>query len=184
LIKLCFRKLLGLTHNKTALKEEHRRVYPLQWLVWKGCVAELLVSDPLCFCARISYEQCFGSVMFIPDLGFFHPESRIWIFPSRILNPEPHHWIKNLSIFHPQKLLLSSRKYDARCLSGIWILDPDFFFHPGSRSLKKLWIPDPESVSPTLGTKGQVSSVPSCCLGNLVLLPCDISQRSDLQDFH
>jgi hypothetical protein len=26
--------------------------------------------------------------------------------------------------------------------------------------------------------------VPSCCLGNLVLLPCDISQRSDLQDFH
>jgi hypothetical protein len=60
---------------------------------------------------------------------------------SRI--PEPNFFIsysgsgsatKNLSVFNPKKLLLSSRKYDPKCLYRI-----RNFFHPGSVSRGQYW---------------------------------------------
>jgi hypothetical protein len=71
--------------------------------------------------------------MFIPDPGsdFFHPGSRIRIFPSRIR-------IKEFKYFNPKKGFLSSRKYDPGCSSRIRILTfyPSRIPDPGSRVQK------------------------------------------------
>jgi hypothetical protein len=47
---------------------------------------------------QLSYIQCCGSGMLIPDSTFFHPD--------------PGSASKNLSILTPKKWFLSSRKYD------------------------------------------------------------------------
>ncbi len=46
----------------------------------------------------ISKKQCCGSGIFIPDPSFFHPGSRIKIFPSQI----PQIRIKELKYFNPK----------------------------------------------------------------------------------
>jgi hypothetical protein len=64
-----------------------------------------------------------------PGYEFFHPGSQVKNIP------DPGSASKNLSIYNPKKLFLSSRKYD----SGIFIPDPDLdFFYPSR-------IPDPGS---------------------------------------
>jgi hypothetical protein len=68
--------------------------------------------------------------MFIPDLTFFHPGSRIRI--------------KEFKYFNPKKWFLCSRKYDPGCSSRILDPDPDF-----------LPIPDPGSM----GQKGTGSRI-------------------------
>jgi hypothetical protein len=78
-------------------------------------------------------NQCCGSGMFIPDLNFFHPGSRVKkILGSRIR-------IKIFKYFN-QKIVLSSRKYDPGCFSRIRIPDRDLDFlpilDPGSRGQK------------------------------------------------
>ncbi len=74
-------------------------------------------------------------------LRIVYPESRIPIFPSRILDPHSFHpgsriRIKEFKYFNSKKLFLSTWKYDLGCSSRIWIPDPDPEFLP---------IPDPES---------------------------------------
>jgi hypothetical protein len=92
------------------------------------------VKDPLPphWDKRAIYSNhCCGSRMFIPDLTFFHPGSRIRIFPSRIC-------IKEFKYFNPKKWFLSSRKYNPGYSSRI--PDPDPYFlpnpYPGSRGQK------------------------------------------------
>jgi hypothetical protein len=75
--------------------------------------------------------QCCGSGVFIPDPIFFHPGSRIRIFPSRIPDPK--------------KSFPSSRKYDPGCSSRIRIL---IFNHIPDTGVQKA--PDPGSGSATL----------------------------------
>jgi hypothetical protein len=73
-------------------------------------------------------------------IRIFHPESRIRIFSSWIEGKqESGSATKNLNIF-TLKLLLSSWKYDTRCLSRI---RPDFF-HPRSWGQKSRPDPDPQ----------------------------------------
>jgi hypothetical protein len=95
----------------------------------------------------ISYHQCCGSGMFIPDpRSDFFPS---WIldpgselFSSRI--PDPHQRM----YFSQKKWLLSSKKYDLGCSSRI--SDPAYgsclFTYPGSRiqGSKRHRIPDPD----------------------------------------
>ncbi len=81
---------------------------------------------------RMVPTQCCGSGVFIPDTGseltIQIPDSgskRSWNLGSASAS-------KNLSIFYPKKLFLSSRKYDPECSSRT--PNPDFF---------PLQIPDP-----------------------------------------
>ncbi len=83
-------------------------------------------------------SQCCWSGMFILDPGFSIPDTgsrvkKVTWSQNQIRNIE---LIKILSIFNPNKLLLSSRKDDMVCLS--WIPDPDFFHItiPGWRGQK------------------------------------------------
>ncbi len=90
-----------------------------------------------------------GCLSRIPDLTFFHPESRIRIvsipdpgselFPSRIR-------IKEFKYFNPKKWFLSSRKYDPGCSSRIRVPDPDFLPIPDPRSRGQK-VPDPGSAT-------------------------------------
>ncbi len=107
------------------------------------------------------FNQCCGSWMFIPDPGFEFFPSRIWIFPSRIQDPNFFHpgseffpsqigyriRIKKFKYFNPKKTVSK--------LSEIWsellfIPDPDPDFlpisDPGSRGQKGTGsrFPDPE----------------------------------------
>ncbi len=84
------------------------------------------VADPGCL-SRIR-------IFSILDSNFFHPGSRIRIFPSRI--PDPH---KRIEACNPRKVFLSSRKYDSGCSSRVPIFYPSRI--PGS---KRHWIPDPQ----------------------------------------
>ncbi len=78
LIKLCFRKLLGLTHNKTALKEEHRQVYPLPQMVG---MERLCIAKCERFRSSLFLRKNELRASSVADPGCL---SRIWIFPSRI----------------------------------------------------------------------------------------------------
>jgi hypothetical protein len=92
-IILYFRKLLGLSHNKTALKEEHRQVNPLG--------TTMIDMERLCrktgrlrsclFLCKNELRAVLRIRDVYPGCGIFHPESRIWIFPSRIPNPDPQY---------------------------------------------------------------------------------------------
>jgi hypothetical protein len=80
--------------------------------------------------------------MFIPDLTFFHPGSRI----RTVSIPDPGSSSKNLSILtpkKPKKWFLSSKKYDPGCSSRIRMLT---FSHPRFRiqGSKRHPIPDPD----------------------------------------
>jgi hypothetical protein len=76
--------------------------------------------------------------MFIPDLNFFHPGSR-----------------KEFKYFNPEKLFLSSRKYDPGCSSRTPDPDPDCLPipDPGVKKIPDPGVkkaPDPESGFATL----------------------------------
>ncbi len=61
----------------------------------------------------------------LEDLDFFHPKSRIWIFPSQISETDPQPWIdKEFKYCQPKKLLVSSPTFDPRCSSRIQFSDP------------------------------------------------------------
>jgi hypothetical protein len=81
-----------------------------------------------------------------PGSHFFHPGSRIRLFPSRIPDPNCFHpgsriRIKEFKYFNPKKWFLSSRKYDPGCSSRIRILTFYPSRIPGS---KRHPIPDPQ----------------------------------------
>ncbi len=78
------------------------------------------------------FVQCCGSGMFIPELNFFHPWSRIRIFPIPDPNFSHPGFATNSLRFHNQKMFSSSRNYDPGCSSRIRIL----IFYLS-------WIPDP-----------------------------------------
>jgi hypothetical protein len=69
-------------------------------------------------CQHSSSSADFGAGFLHPGATFYHPA-----------DPETQHWIDKY--FYPKQLLLSSRKYDPRCLCRI--PDPDFY-HPESGS--------------------------------------------------
>jgi hypothetical protein len=106
------------------------------------------------------HVQCCGSGMFFPDPTFFHPGSRIRIFPSRIR-------IKEFKYFNTKKWFLSSRKYDPGCSSRIPDPDPEVLFtHPGSRIQvsKRPRIPDPGvKKAPDPGSHCSCPRIPSRC---------------------
>ncbi len=98
---------------------------------------------PLLTVRHLTYFQCCGSGMFIPDLGSD-------FFPSRIRTvsiPDPHQRISILTPKKPKKWFLSSRKYDPGCSSRIPDPDADFQSIPDP-GVKKA--PDPGSGSATL----------------------------------
>jgi hypothetical protein len=84
-----------------------------------------------------------GSEFSIPDPG-----------SKRFPDPGPGSAAKNLSIFTPKKLVLSSRKNDLGCSSRIRI---QLFPHPGSQ--------DPGSKGKRALDPGSATMVPVCIFG-------------------
>ncbi len=122
--------------------------------IFKLLVAQIQIPEPYQYgtyratsavtvLSRILWEnQCCESGMFIPDPGaeffpFRIPDPGSKRFPD----PHPHQRIK---VFLPNKLFLSSRKYDLKFSSRIRFPDPGVLKAPdpgsGSATLRKILI--------------------------------------------